>query len=89
MAGSSASATSPTCKDGAEEARSAAFYNDEQAVGIDIVKSKGFSTTAVADDVRAAVDGIQRRLPAGTHAADRPRRRHARRGLGRATSRRR
>jgi len=52
-------------KDGAEEARSAAFYNDEQAVGIDIVKSKGFSTTAVADDVRAAVEGIQKRLPAG------------------------
>ena len=52
-------------KDGAEEARSAAFYNDEQAVGIDIVKSKGFSTTAVADDVRAAVEGIQRRMPAG------------------------
>ncbi len=51
--------------DGAEEARSAAFYNDEQAVGIDIVKSKGFSTTAVADDVRAAVEGIQRRMPAG------------------------
>src|SRR5918993_1515185 len=51
-------------KDGAEEARSAAFYNDEQAVGIDIVKSKGFSTTAVADDVRAAVEGVQKRLPA-------------------------
>jgi HAE1 family hydrophobic/amphiphilic exporter-1 len=52
-------------KDGAAEARSAAFYNAEQAVGIDIVKSKGFSTTAVADELRAAVDGIQRGLPAG------------------------
>ncbi|MEX1130140.1 MAG: efflux RND transporter permease subunit [Vicinamibacterales bacterium] len=52
-------------KDGAAEARSAAFYNGEQAVGIDIVKSKGFSTTAVADELRAAVDEIQRGLPAG------------------------
>jgi hydrophobic/amphiphilic exporter-1 (mainly G- bacteria), HAE1 family len=52
-------------RDGAEEARSAAFYNGEQAVGIDIVKSKGFSTTAVADDIRQRVGEIQRRLPAG------------------------
>ena len=42
-------------KDGAEEARSAAFYNDEQAVGIDIVKSKGFSTTAVAERYKPLV----------------------------------
>jgi HAE1 family hydrophobic/amphiphilic exporter-1 len=52
-------------KDGTEEPRSAAFYNDERSVGIDIVKSKGFSTTAVADDVRRQVQDIQRRLPAG------------------------
>ncbi|HEY0874158.1 MAG TPA: efflux RND transporter permease subunit [Vicinamibacterales bacterium] len=52
-------------KDAAEEPRSAAFYNDEQAVGIDIVKSKGFSTTAVADDIRQRVQQIQQRLPAG------------------------
>jgi HAE1 family hydrophobic/amphiphilic exporter-1 len=51
--------------DGAEEPRSAAFYNGEQAVGIDIVKSKGFSTTAVADDIRQRVEQIQRRLPSG------------------------
>ena len=52
-------------KDGTEEARSAALYNDEQAVGIDIVKSKGFSTTAVAEDIRQQVEAIQARLPAG------------------------
>jgi hydrophobe/amphiphile efflux-1 (HAE1) family protein len=52
-------------KDGTEEARSAALYNDEQAVGIDIVKSKGFSTTAVAEDIRRQVEAIQARLPAG------------------------
>jgi HAE1 family hydrophobic/amphiphilic exporter-1 len=52
-------------RDAAEEARSAAFYNGDQAVGIDIVKSKGFSTTAVADDIRRQVEAIQGRLPAG------------------------
>ena len=52
-------------KDATEEPRSAALYNDEEAVGIDIVKSRGFSTTAVADDVRARVAEIQRELPAG------------------------
>ncbi len=51
--------------DGTEEPRSAAFYNDDQAVGIDIVKSKGFSTTAVADNVRAEVEKIQPTLPTG------------------------
>jgi HAE1 family hydrophobic/amphiphilic exporter-1 len=51
--------------DGTEEQRSAAFFNDEQAVGIDVVKSKGYSTTAVADHVRRAVNDIQRTLPAG------------------------
>ena len=54
-----------TVHDGAEEPRSAAFYNDEAAVGIDIVKSKGFSTTAVADDVRREVAEIQHSLPSG------------------------
>jgi HAE1 family hydrophobic/amphiphilic exporter-1 len=52
-------------RDGAEDPRSAAFYNGELAVGIDIVKSKGFSTTAVADDIRRQVAEIQQRLPAG------------------------
>ena len=51
--------------DGSAEPRSAALYNAEEAVGIDIVKSKGFSTTAVADDVRRQVEQIQRGLPAG------------------------
>lgn len=54
-----------TVRDGAEDPRSAAFYNGEAAVGIDIVKSKGFSTTAVAGDVRDQVTEIQGRLPGG------------------------
>ena len=52
-------------RDGTEEPRSAALYNGEVAVGIDIVKSKGFSTTAVADAIREQVNEIQNRMPAG------------------------
>ena len=52
-------------RDGTEEPRSAARYNDEDAVGIDIVKSPGYSTTAVAQEVRDRVSEIQRTLPAG------------------------
>jgi hydrophobic/amphiphilic exporter-1 (mainly G- bacteria), HAE1 family len=54
-----------TVRDATEEPRSAAYYNGETAVGIDIVKSKGFSTTKVAGDVRDEVASIQSRLPAG------------------------
>jgi hydrophobic/amphiphilic exporter-1 (mainly G- bacteria), HAE1 family len=48
---------------GTEEQRSAAVFNGQEAVGIDIVKSKGFSTTAVADSVRGEVERIRGRLP--------------------------
>ena len=48
-AASSASATSPTCTSASRNpARRRRFYGQE-AVGIDIKKSKGYSTTAVAD----------------------------------------
>jgi hydrophobic/amphiphilic exporter-1 (mainly G- bacteria), HAE1 family len=52
-------------RDSTEEPRSFAAYDDESAVGIDILKSTGFSTTAVADQVRSRVADIQRTLPAG------------------------
>jgi HAE1 family hydrophobic/amphiphilic exporter-1 len=52
-------------KDATEEPRSFALYNDDEAVGIDILKSTGFSTSAVAAEVRARVDEIQATLPAG------------------------
>ncbi len=52
-------------KDSTEEPRSYAAYNDEEAVGFDILKSTGFSTTKVANDVRAKVQELQRELPAG------------------------
>ena len=64
------------CGDGIIVATAAQKFG-AQAVGIDIVKSKGFSTTAVADDVRAAVEGnvllakLEGNNPAGS-VKDRP-----------------
>jgi HAE1 family hydrophobic/amphiphilic exporter-1 len=52
-------------RDSTEEPRSFAAYDDESAVGIDILKSTGFSTTAVADQVRSRVTEIQQTLPSG------------------------
>ena len=52
-----------TVRDGTEEPRSAAVFNGADAVGIEVVKAKGFSTTAVADSVREAVERIQKTLP--------------------------
>jgi hydrophobic/amphiphilic exporter-1 (mainly G- bacteria), HAE1 family len=56
-----------TVQDGNEEPRTAAVFNGKEAVGIEILKSKGYSTTAVADAVRAQVAKISTTLPAGTH----------------------
>ena len=52
-------------RDGTEEQRSLALFNGQHAVGIDITKSKGASTTAVADAVKAAIEKIQPTLPPG------------------------
>jgi len=52
-------------KDGTEQPRSFALYDDDEAVGIDILKSTGFSTTAVAAQVRQRVAEIQATLPTG------------------------
>jgi len=52
-------------KDGTEEPRSFALFNDDEAVGINILKSTGFSTTAVAEEVRRRVEEMQATLPAG------------------------
>ncbi len=52
-------------RDATEEPRSFALYNADEAVGINIIKSSGYSTTAVAEDVRAQVERIQETLPAG------------------------
>ncbi len=51
--------------DGTEEQRTAAAFNGKEAVGIDILKAKGYSTTQVSDEIRRRVDALQQRLPAG------------------------
>ncbi|HXK62420.1 MAG TPA: efflux RND transporter permease subunit, partial [Acidobacteriota bacterium] len=50
-------------RDGTEEPRSAAMFSGRRAVGIDVVKSKGFSTTTVAEEIRSRVAEIQKTLP--------------------------
>jgi HAE1 family hydrophobic/amphiphilic exporter-1 len=50
---------------GTEEQRTAAMFNGEKAVGIDIVKSKGYSTTSVAETLRAEVERMRGTLPQG------------------------
>jgi hydrophobic/amphiphilic exporter-1 (mainly G- bacteria), HAE1 family len=50
---------------GVEEPRTEAFFNGREAVGIDVKKAKGSSTTAVAEAVRQTIDEIRRTLPEG------------------------
>jgi HAE1 family hydrophobic/amphiphilic exporter-1 len=51
--------------DGTADQRSLALYNGEPAIGIDITKSKGASTTTVADAILRSVDKLQPTLPQG------------------------
>ena len=53
-------------RDGTEEPRTMALFQNTPAVGIDIKKSKGFSTTEVSDKIRARVDSLQPSLGKGT-----------------------
>ncbi|MBX3131793.1 MAG: efflux RND transporter permease subunit [Gemmatimonadaceae bacterium] len=55
-----------TARDGTSEPRTAAMFNGRDAVGISIKKSKGYSTTTVAERVVQAVDGLRPALPPGT-----------------------
>jgi HAE1 family hydrophobic/amphiphilic exporter-1 len=54
-----------TVKDGTEEPRTLALYNGREAVGIEILKSKGYSTTAVSDKLRDAIARVQQTMPEG------------------------
>ena len=51
--------------DGTEEPRTAAMFNDRDAVGIDIIKADGYSATEVSERVGTRVDEIRKSLPAG------------------------
>lgn len=53
-------------RDGTEEPRSAAVFSGSEAVGIEIVKAKGYSTTDVAESIRQELDQLQAGLPQGT-----------------------
>ena len=50
---------------GTEEPRTAAMFSGREAVGLDVVKAKGFSTTAVSTLVRDKVEEIRKTLPQG------------------------
>ncbi len=51
--------------DGAEEPKNLAFFNDREALAVDILKQSGANTVAVADGVREAVQKLQGELPPG------------------------
>ncbi|HEY5219110.1 MAG TPA: efflux RND transporter permease subunit, partial [Gemmatimonadaceae bacterium] len=53
-------------KDGTAEPRTLALFNDREAVGIDVKKANGYSTTDVSDKIRARAAEIAKTLPAGT-----------------------
>ena len=55
-----------TVSAGAAEQRSAALFNGKSAIGLDVVKSRDYSTTAVSDGVKARVALLEKALPAGT-----------------------
>ncbi|HJU66188.1 MAG TPA: efflux RND transporter permease subunit, partial [Gemmatimonadaceae bacterium] len=51
--------------DGTEEQRSLALFNGRESVGIDIKKSRGYSTTSVSDEIRGRVEALRETLPPG------------------------
>jgi HAE1 family hydrophobic/amphiphilic exporter-1 len=55
-----------TVEAGSAERRSAALYNGREAIGLDIVKSRGYSTTTVSDAIMKRLPELRKRLPQGT-----------------------
>jgi len=51
--------------DGTEEPRSLALFNGQQAIGLDVVKAKGYSTADVATNVKKKVEEMRATLPKG------------------------
>ncbi|WP_291158006.1 efflux RND transporter permease subunit [Gemmatimonas sp. UBA7669] len=54
-----------TATDGIEEQRTLALFNGREAVGLEIKKTKGYSTTAVAEAILKKVDELRPTLPKG------------------------
>jgi HAE1 family hydrophobic/amphiphilic exporter-1 len=55
-----------TIEAGAAERRSAALFNGREAIGLDVVKSKGYSTTTVSDAIAKQLPALIAQLPKGT-----------------------
>ena len=51
--------------DGTEEQRTQAVFDDREAVGIEILKAKGYSTTQVTGRIHQHIGRLQARMPAG------------------------
>jgi HAE1 family hydrophobic/amphiphilic exporter-1 len=58
-----------TLRDGSEEARTLALYDGKEAVGLEVLKTKGYSTTSVADQLKARAKALEPRLPPGAKLA--------------------
>jgi HAE1 family hydrophobic/amphiphilic exporter-1 len=54
-----------SARDGAEEQRTLALFDGREAVGLEVLKTKGYSTTSVAEDVKARAARLGARLPGG------------------------
>ena len=54
-----------TVRDGTEEQRDQALFNGRDAVGIEILKAKGYSTTQVTDVIHRRVAELEKRIPPG------------------------
>ena len=54
-------------EDGFEERSNSAFYQGNEAIGIDIVKQSGANTVEVAEGVKKALEQIKTSLPEGIH----------------------
>ena len=54
-------------EDGFEEKTNIAYYQGNQAIGIDIVKQSGANTVDAAKNVKKAIDEIKGSLPEGIH----------------------
>ena len=54
-----------TAEEGYEEQRTMALFNGRDAVGLEIKKTKGFSTTAVAEAIIKKMDELRPTLPKG------------------------
>ena len=52
-------------KDGTEEPRTMALFNGKEAVGVSVLKTKGYSTTKVSQQIHDKVKGLQAQLPKG------------------------